>query len=179
MADVVSFRSNIKTEDVQFRSSVSEAVGNKIGASINFINTRQTDSKLWTINGNYYNSFTKVGIDGAYICSVDMEVYSITMYNLVAGSSGTTTFDLIRHTGSGVAGSSIFVTKPSLGYGTGNNAFLGYRFFDSTVLEAPSGCVLPTLVSMNLDAGDMITCDMTDTQVFGQSAGITLELRPR
>lgn len=164
---------------MQFRASVSEAVGNKIGASVNFINTMQTDTKLWCINGDYYNSFVKVGIDGVYVCKRNMEIYALSMYNLVAGTSGNTEFDLLRHTASGQAGTSIFSTKPSLNFASGVNSYLAKRFYDNVVLQNPTGCVQPVLVSALLNEGDMITCSMTQTQFPGQSAGIELEVRPR
>lgn len=179
MADIVGTRYNIKTEDVIFRSSVSEAVGNKLGAAVNFINTKQTDSKLWYLNGNYSSSPNTIGVDGAYICEVDMEIYFVGMYNLIAGSAGSTEFDLFRHTSSGVGGGSIFSSKPSLPFSAGNNAYLAKRFFDNTILENPAGCVQPVLISANLDAGDMITCNLTGVQVDGQNAGIILNMRPR
>lgn len=179
MGDISPVRYNIKTEDVQFRSSVSEAVGNKMGGVMNFINTRQTDSKMWCINGNYYASFATIGVDGVYICPVDMEVYAVSMYNLVPGSSGLIEFDLKRHTASGQAGASIFSARPALSYLSGINSFLAKRFFDNVILQNPAGCVQPVLAISQFNAGDMITCNITSTQVDGQSAGIILDVRPR
>lgn len=180
MADVVPLKKNIKTEDVQFRSSISESVGNKIGASLNFVNTYQYDAKAFFLNGPYsVRGSSQTGVDGAYICASNMEIYAITMFNLVAGSAGSITLDVKRRTTSGGSGTSIFSTKPSISYTAGNNAFVGYRFSDSTTLEHPTGTTLPVLTSVNLDAGDMLTCDVTAVQTNGQNAGLVVHMRPR
>lgn len=179
MADVTPYRSNIQAEDVQFRASVSEAVGSKIAGSVNMINTYQYDAKGWFVNGPYYILGAQTGIDGAYVCMSNLEIYGLEMYNLVGGSSGTLQFDIIRHTSSGTVGSTIFSTKPALSTASGNNAYLAKRFSDSTVLQNPTGATQPVLISANLNAGDMLTCDMTSVQTGGQNAGIVLHLRPR
>jgi hypothetical protein len=165
---------------VQFRSSVSESVGGKIGGSINFINNYQYDTKAFFVNGPYNTvSGSQTGIDGAYICASNMEIYAIMMFNLVAGSSGDLEFDLKRFTASGGSGTSIFSTKPKIPSSSGNNAYLGYRFSDSTILEQVSGSTLPVLTSVNLDAGDMLTCDITLKQTGGQNGGLVVLMRPR
>ena len=180
MADITPFKSNIKTEDVQFRSSVSEAVGNKIGASVNFINTYQYDSKEWTANGPY--SITGVpdnGIDIAYLCQSNMEIYGLNMFNNVPGSSGVIEFDIRKHTASNQAGTSIFTTTPKLSYLAGVYACLSIRFSDNTILQNPAGSTMPVLLSSNLNQGDFLTCHFIQKQVGGESAGIEILLRPR
>jgi hypothetical protein len=180
MANITSFRDYIKTEDVQFRSSVSEAVGNKIGASINMINDYQHNNYQVKLNGPYsVLSSPQIATDGVFICDENVEIYAIDMYHNVVGSSGTFELDIIRHTYSGDTGSTIFSTRPALPFSCGAFAYLGYRFSDSTITQNPSGCTLPTLISINLNRGDMLTCNITSNQVGGQNAGITIKFRPR
>jgi hypothetical protein len=176
--EVTPARSNIYVEDVQYKSSISEAVGTKIAGAINMVNHNQYDEKIWMLNG-LYSSEAAGGLDGAYICARDMEIIGVAMYNLVAGSSGTLELNIIRHTSSGVSGSSIFSTTPKLTTASGNNAFLFYDFSNSIAVENPSGATQPVLVSVNLDKGDMLTMNKVQGQVNGESCGIMIQMRPR
>jgi len=180
MADITPAKFNVQTQDTQFRASISESVGSKIGGSINFINNYQYDSKLWTANGPYsITSSPDAGIDAAYLCQTNMDIYGINMFNHIPGSSGSIEFDILKHTASNQAGTSIFSTKPSLSFSSGIYSALSYRFFDSTILQNPTGAVLPVLVSTLLSAGDFLTCTITNKQVGGANASIELLLRPR
>jgi len=181
MADVTPFRQNIQNEDIQFRSSVSEAVGGKLGGSINFINDYQHFDKPFFLNGSYSNNpgLPQLGVDGAFVFDKDVYIFAIDMYNLVAGSSGILELDLIRHTSSGTVGTSIFTTRPSIDFSSGNNAYLGKRFFDNVVLSNPAGTILPVLAVTQLNAGDMLTCNLTAVQAGGQSGGIKISFRIR
>ena len=53
MSEIAPLRSDISVEETQFRSAVSEATLQKIGASINFINTYQEEHKSFWCNGQY------------------------------------------------------------------------------------------------------------------------------
>lgn len=178
--EITPERKNIYIEDVQYRASISEAVGQKLGAGVNFINVAQHQEKLWALNGPYSILGTpQTGVDGAFVPRYNMEIIAIAVYNLVAGASGITEFDIIKHTASGGSGTSIFTTKPSLSYSSGNNSFLVYDFINSVAQENPTGCTQPVVTSVNIDAWDMLTCNLTSAQASGQSAGILLMMRPR
>jgi hypothetical protein len=62
---------------------------------------------------------------------------------------------------------------------SGINSFLLYRFDLALAVQNPAGCQQPVLITQNLNMGDMITCDFTNKQPSGESASITLHLRPR
>lgn len=178
--EVTPERKNIYIEDVQYRASVSEAVGQKMAGAINFINVGQHVERQWNLNGLYsYLGTPQTGVDGAFVIWYNMEIVGISMYNLVAGSGGTTQLDILKHTTSGGAGSSIFSTKPTLSYLSGNNSVLFYDFLNATAIHAPTGCTQPVLTSTSLTKGDMLTMNLTSAQVSGQSCGITLHMRPR
>lgn len=181
MADLSEERINIQTEETRFRAAVSEAVAQRIGKAINFINKRQYQAKTFQINGMYGGaSVPNLGIDGAWAMFNNSEIVGLLMYNLTAGASGTTTLDLKKITSSGGAATSIFSTKPSLEYTSGDSAFLLYDFLNSTALENPTGATLPILNSVNLDAGDLLRVDLIAAQAASAAnCGLVLYYRPR
>lgn len=180
MADLAAVRTNIDENDVIYKRAVSEGLFTKVGQSINKINNDQYDSKPWFLCGGYdFASLPQTGVDGAYICARDMEIIGVSMFNLVAGSAGTLELDIKKHTASGGAGSTIFSTTPKLVYSSGNNSYLYYNFSTSTAVISAAGCTQPVLISTSLDEGDMLTCDFIQKQTAGETAGITIYLRPR
>lgn len=180
MADLSPQRLNIQAEEVVYKNSVSESLLTRVGKSVNFINYRQYDSKHWFLNGPYGSvAGSQTGVDGAYICFSDMEITGIAMYNLIAGSAGTLELNIKKHASSGASGTTIFSTTPKLVFSSGNNSFLFYDFLNSTAVEAPAGCTQPVLTSINLDKGDMLTCDISQKQTAGETAGLIIMMRPR
>lgn len=179
MGTITPERQDIFEEEVSYRAAISEATNFKLGASINFINRFQTDSKVWEVNGPYSSALNTTGVDGVYDCQQNMEIYGIFMYNLIPGTSGNTEFNIRKHTASNQAGSTIFATRPRLSYLSGINSGLSKRFYDNVILQNPSGSIQPILVSTSLNAGDFLTCDLTASQFGGQNAGIRIHLRPR
>jgi hypothetical protein len=182
MTNIVGARKNIQEEEVRYKSSVSEAVGFKLGASINFINERQYDTKAFYLNGPYWTrGAPQYAVDGAICILFDCEIVGCAMFNMIAGTSGTTTLDIRRYTASNTpsGGASIFSTKPSISYNAGNYAFVFKRFSDNQTLENPSWTTLPVLSTTNLDAGDMLVADLLTTQNGAENCGVILFVRPR
>jgi hypothetical protein len=184
MSDITEERLNLQIEETIYQSSISESLLTRVGASINFINKRQYDTKAFHINGPYSVaiSFNQgQGVDGAHFILFDCEIIGVMAYNLKAGTSGVTTLDIRRFTGSNTpsGGTSIFSTKPSFNITAQNNSYVGYRQTDSTILENPAGTVLPVLSTTQLNAGDLITANIDSAMAGGENCGIALYLRPR
>lgn len=181
MADILEERINIQSEETSYRAAVSEAMLTRVGASLNFINKRQYDTKAFFLNGKYYQMGTpQHAVDGAYMFLFDAEIVGCMMFNITAGSSGTTTLDIKRYTASNTGGSSIFTTPPSISFSAGNYAFVGRRLIPTdTILENPSGTTAPVIGTVNVDAGDMITLSLTSAQSGAENCGIVLFFRPR
>lgn len=181
MADATPRRINIQSEEVRYRSAVSESTMTRVGQSINFINLKQYDSRGFFQNGPYFTGGVQAGVDGAWPVLFDVEIIGVSMFNLVAGTSGTTTLDVRRFTASNTpaGGASIFSVKPSITSAAGNNAFVFYDFLNSVVLENPTGTTLPVLSVTNLNAGDMLTLNIDSAQPLAQNCGLVLYYRPR
>lgn len=180
MSDLAPERNIIQEQETQPKASTSTSLLSRMGASSNFILAYMHQEKMWTANGRY-NAVTgpQIGIDGGIPIIFDMLIVGISMWNLVPGTSGLLEFDIKRHTASNQAGTSIFTTTPKLSFSSGINSFLTRRFTDNVDLESPTGATMPVLLSQNLDAGDLLTCDILQKQVAGESGGILINLRPR
>ena len=178
MSEVTPQRIIIQNEETAYKASVSEALLRRVGATTNFINKNQYVQWDFKLNGPYK---TGLGLDGAFPIHKDCEITAITMYNLIAGSSGATTLDIRLYTGSNTpsGGSSIFSQKPSIDFSAGNVAYVSYDFVDSVVLENPSGTTLPILGTTNLNKGDLLVVNVDSAQVLGQHCGIVVGFRPR
>ena len=180
MADLIPERLNIQIEETQYKSAVSESTMSRVGASINFVNKRQHDTKQFFINGKYYvGGASQTGVDGAYAFLKDAEITGIMMFNLIAGASGTTTLDIVRYTASNTGGSSIFTVKPAISSTAGDNAYVMVDLTPSyTILENPSGTTAPTMALTTVSAGDLIKMNFTSVQAGGENAGIVIYFRP-
>lgn len=177
MADILEQRLNIQSEEVAYKAAVSESTFTRVGSAVNFINKRQFDSKTFEINGPYRAANA---IDGAYIVPFDMEITGVGVFNIVNGSSGTTQFNVRRFTASNVDAGSIFSTKPAINTSAGNNAYVARRLIPSdTILENPTGTTLPVISVVNINAGDMLVCDVESAQVGAQNCGLVIWYRPR
>lgn len=183
MADIAPSRIILQEEEVQYRGSVSEATLFRFGAAANFVNLRQYDSRGFFLNGPYDAvGGAQTGVDGSWGVLFNVEIIAVMMFNLVAGSSGTTTLDIRRFTASNTGNTSIFSTKPSIASSAGNNAFVFRDYLNETTLENPAGTTLPVLTggsTFNLNAGDMLTMNIDAKQVGGQNCGVLLYYRPR
>ena len=128
MPDIADDRQNILQEETRYRAAVSESTWTKIGASINFINNQQFDSKTFQLNGVYPLAVTESlgteGVDGIWVVQNNIEITGVFMYNLVNGSSGTTALDVHLLDGSNNDIGSIFSTTPKIASTAGDNAYL-------------------------------------------------------
>lgn len=173
MADISALRRNIQIEETRFRYAVSESMAQKLGGSINFINTRQHSEKQFFINGPYNILGAQTAVDGLTFFQYDAEIIDVWMFVEYNGSSGTTELDLKRATSSGGSFSSIFSTTPKITSAAGNFAYVHAGI-------SVSGTTAPVLSLIHVNAGDAIRCDLL--QVPGgspQGCGIIIHYRPR
>ena len=180
MSDVSPLRKNLQIEELRTGAAASESTMQRVASSVNFWNAYYEGSRGWFLNGNYsILPFPQTGIDGAHFANSNMEIYQIGVYNLVAGSAGNLSFDIIKHPVGGGTSVTIFTTKPVIPFSAGNNARILTNTLTNTNLYMSPGCTAPVLASNQLNAGDFLTCNIFSGQTNGQSAGIILALRPR
>lgn len=179
MSSVTELKSDLQVEAFKSGSAASEAAVQAMAENIQFINKTFEGPREFTLNGQYWRvPGAQTGVDGGRPCFTNLEIVGLCMWNLVAGSSGTIEFDIIRHfVGGGSA--SIFTTKPAIPYTAGNDSRIIYDFVNLATLFSSAGITVPVLTSTDLDAGDFLTLNVTQKQSFGEDAGLYLSVRPR
>lgn len=163
--------------EVKYRASVSESTNSKIAAMLNFISLYNHQEKQFFLNGPYsIIAVPQYQLDGMTVFQFDAEIFNVYMFNLVAGSSGTTELDCrIKPQASG-AFTSIFSTRPKITVAAGNAKWVG-------VGDVVANTTAPILTSgsdpLEVSAGDALVLDLIDAQVGGQNCGLLIHYRPR
>ena len=178
MAQISDARANIQEQDVQFRSSVSEAVGNKLGGSINFINNRQNDKHSWNLNGPYSLGTGSIGVDGVFPCLFDMAITGFAYYNNETGGVGTTTIDIHRLDPFGTDSGSIFSTLPSVDTTAANNTTTIYDVLNSNTIANPTGHTLAVLNQTAFAAGHVLRLDLDSAMNSANNFQFVIYFRP-
>lgn len=182
MAQLPPERAFLYEEEVDYKSGVSESLMIKTGKVINFINERQHGERGFFVNGPYSAiAGAQTGVDGFWIIPYDIEILGVTVFNLVAGSSGTTTFDLHRFTAPGVDAGSVFSVKPALASTAGNHSYVGVISNGAgyTTIGGGTGMTAPTLSTINLNQGDALRFDLDAKMTGAQNCGLIVYFRPR
>jgi hypothetical protein len=180
MTDITAQRILIQEEETDYKSAVSEALLTRVGATTNFIATRQYDTKQFELNGLYRKGVGVTGSDGVFPILFDMEIIAISMWNRVNGTSGTTTLDLDWLSGSGTVVGSIFSTRPAFNTNVGNNAYMIRDVLSGVTVTAPaSGATIPVLSKTQFDAGDAIRLTIDGAMVGAEDAALYIHFRPR
>jgi hypothetical protein len=179
MAEITPSRNNVQVEDVQFRASVSEAVGNKLGGSINFINDRQFDIHSWHLNGDFsVIAASEVG-DGVFICQEDMEIVGLALYIGTNGSTGSNiTVDLHWISSDGTDNGTIFSVKPAIATTAADGAFL-HQNIRASDNEVPTGFTAATFSKTTFDRHDGIRLDLDSSTGGASNLQCTIFFRPR
>lgn len=179
MAEVTDSRQNIQIPDISFRASVSEAVGSKIGGSINFINNRQFDQHSWNLNGDFsVVAASEVG-DGVFICQENMEIVGYALYIGTNGSTGSSiTCDLHWISSNGTDNGTIFSNKPAIATSAADGSFThsNIRASDN---ETPTGHTLGVFSKTEFNRHDGIRLDLDSSTGGASNLQLTIFFRPR
>lgn len=190
MADVTPARLNVPLPGTQFRAAVSEFIAQAMAGSVNFINYFQHSEKQFFLNGDYSVVATpQTGVDGLAVFEFDAQIIDVWMFNLVAGSAGTTELDIKLATASGGSFSSIFTTTPKIAFNAGNNAWVGAvnpsiigpLYNPSPAYSPPAHTTQPVLdgsITNAIPAWSAIRCDLISTQTNPENCGILVHYRP-
>ena len=184
MVDVTEQRQNIQEEESDFNSAISEAYAFKVASSINFVNKRQHDSHQWIGNGPASIFASLSGLDGPFQFLFDAEITGLAMSfaNKTFTGTGTTKleFDIRRVTTPGTSGSSIFSTLPAIDDTAPNtNSWFVYNFITDTFTSNVTGSVEPVASVVNVDAGDLLYWDITETISTVEDFALRIFYRPR
>lgn len=178
MTDITANRENVTIEETKYKASISEATAQKIGGSLNFVNLKQYDTHTFNLNGVYELGVGSTGLDGMFICLINMELVAITISNEVSGVSGTTTVDIDWFNGSGSNQGTIFSTKPSIDSTSPNDAYgikgiaTGFSDFGGT------GITLPVMSKTTFNAGDALNISLDTAMSSAQNLAVSVHFRP-
>jgi hypothetical protein len=192
MADVNPTRQNIPLPGTQFLAAVSEYIAQSMAGSVNFQNYFAHEEKQFFLNGQYNvgQTLPQLGVDGLAVFEFDAQIIDVWLFNLVAGSSGSTEIDIKVANTSGGSFSSIFTTKPAISYLAGNDAWVGSvdpsligpEYSPSPPYSPPSNTtqgVLDGSITNLIPAWSAIRCDLTAVQGgVPENCGILVHYRP-
>jgi len=167
-------RKQIFQEEVKYKSAVSESTGTRIAASINFILARLHSEKQFFLNGEYGRIAAQTFVDGLAVFEFDAEIFNVWMFNIVAGSGGTTELDLKIATTPGGSFSSIFTTTPKITSAAASNVWIG-------VGGTVTGCTAPVLTAgaETITGGTAIKLDKIQSMTAAENCGLLVHYRPR
>ena len=179
MTDIDPVRSPlVQQEEVEFRSSVSEATFTRIGQQINFISTFQNSRHSFNLNGNYALGLGSTGPDGIFPCLFNMEIVGFAYYNLQGGVSGQTTIDLHWLSNGDTDNGSIWSVQPSVDFNAADNSYTIYDQANGATVVLPTGHTLGVLNKTTFDAGDAIRLDLDDAMAGANGFQFLFMYRP-
>lgn len=177
--DVTPARENIFIEESDFQSPLSEAYGQKVGGSINFINNFQYDKHSWHLNGDLTGIQTFTNFDGVFPFLFNAEIVGFWYYIGTVGSSGNLTIDIDWLSSGGTNNGTIFSTNPQIQTTASNGSYTFYDQINSTTISNPTGHVLGVLSKINFDRGDALKLTVDTAQVGSEDFQIGIMFRPR
>ena len=176
MSDITPERKMIQNEETAPQAAVSESTMTRVGAAINFINTKQNKQFFFGCAGKYSVltvPFTDIGIQEVF--NEASEITNVGVRFGESGSSGTSTFDIQWRPGDDSSPwASIFSDKPSVANTAPNDSV-----FDANgVSPTPSGCTQPVLSKTAFVAGDKLRCNIDAVAVDAADLFLTITFRP-
>jgi len=178
MADVTPARRNIRTEEVSYRSSVSEATFSKMGASVNFINDFQYDTHSFRVNGNSGLAAGSTATDGVYVFRYNAEIVGFSMFNAKVGTSGSMVVDMHRLTGGNTDSGSIFTVQPTVTTSSSDENYMLYDVPNATSIVLPTGFTAPTFGTTTFNQGDALRFDLDAAFLDGRDFSVEVHFRP-
>lgn len=174
MAAVPSSRNIIQVEEVQYKSSVSEATFTRMGASVNFIMTKIFDRHVFTWDGYYRVTNFTDGQNGLRYFKKDTVISYYVLTNHLGGTSGTSAVNFEVYDETNTLLGDLFSVEPSIDSSVGDRGVIGRDVENSADINAGAGKIVGTLNYTQLDAGWSLLPKITGAQVEG--ANLLFEL---
>lgn len=180
MADITPAKNNIKQEETDFKSAISEQLLSKIGASINFINNNQMCIYSFQFNGRYRK--LSGGEDGRIPLITDIEIVGLGWSARDWGNSGNTQIDLHKINSSGVDQGSLLSSNWIIAHNETNQRGFMKNFVASTEnAHSQAASNMPNISSsnLNLDAGESLRLDIESSASNARDLSVYVYYRPR
>lgn len=178
MASITALKTDFQQEDFASGASVSSGAGSQLAGNVQFLNKYAVREVAFNVNGLIGSRTAPIAdLDGSYAFYSKMQLVGVYAYVSTAGSSGNTTFDIVR-IDSGNVQTSIFSTLPSVNFAGGNNSRLQKDFVTNTNVLLTSGSTAPILAITTFNPGDIIKMNLTAIQPGSVDCGIRLFFVP-
>jgi hypothetical protein len=117
---------------------------------------------IFTVKGNYdlMTTAEKANVAKTSVSS-DITITDVVLYIDEAGDAGTTEIDILTNTLSGPTYTTIFTTKPTVGFATGDDGTSVDQVLDGS--------------NVNVDAGDIIKLAITGSQNLPNSFMVRID----
>jgi hypothetical protein len=173
--DITPLKKMIQVEETQYAAAVSSSVAQRIGSSINFINSYQLDTIDFKVNGPYnLGPLPNLQFDGIVTFPFAFEIVNAFIYTgPTVASGGTTELDIKWKPYASGSYSSIFTTTPKFN----SSAAASDGIHDGST---KTGFTAPVLSTTQFAAWDLLKLDILQA-VTGTQAGCGIKLfwRPR
>ena len=167
-------KKDIFAEELDYKSGVAERTWFKIGAAINFINSRQNKAFDFKFIGDFEPiTFPE---DGSKTEIFDFEIVGVSGMLFDSGESGTTELDL-RYYRNGVDQGSILTQNLVIANSVGTAQFFKELLTPND--SATSGVTLPNFSTNLFNAGDAIAPKLVSNAVSAENLIVNVHYRPR
>jgi hypothetical protein len=133
-------------------------------------------SHQFEANGNYSGAsvFPQTAVDGYMFFNFNATIVAIWIYNITAGSAGTTEFDL-KLASPGGSFTSILSTTGKIT----SAATSGIWTDSNAVITAQTGVIKPTVITTSIAAGQALKFDILQTMTNARDCGVIVFFNPR
>lgn len=177
MTDIASSRNVIQQEEVQYKSSVSEATFTRMGASINFIMDKIYTDINFEWSGFYRVHPYSTGLGGLRYIKKDVTISSYLLTNHIGGTSGISAPNFEVYDETNTLLGDLFSTPPSIASSVGDRGIIGRDVQNATDINAGAGKIVGTLNYTVLDAGWSLLPKLSSAQFDAQNLYFNLEVK--
>lgn len=179
MAKITPVKNDFFTQEVDFRSAVSEQLMTKVAQNVQFVHDRQFN----VYDFKFFGPFKPLngGEDGAHIMIHNIEIVGIAFRLRDCGSIGSTQIDLHKISSTGADQGSILSNPIVVGAGEANEKGFFVNFLDSTLNAiATSDSAMPSMSNANrlLNAGESLRCDVDAAATDARDLCVFVYFRP-
>jgi len=180
MAKVTPAKQDFYTEEVDYRSAVSEQLLTKIASNVQFVH----DKQMCIYDFKFLGPFNSIsgGEDGGIPLIVDIEIVGLAWRARQWGTSGTTQLDLHKINSSGTDQGSLLNSNWIIAHNEVDQKGFYKNFVDATEnAHSQSASNMPNISSSNLllSAGESLRLDIVSNATAANDLAVYIYYRPR
>lgn len=176
---VTPAKQDFYTEEVDYRSALSEQLMTKLASNVQFVHDKQMCIYDFKFLGPFHS--ISGGEDSALPMPFNIEICAISFRLRDCGTSGNTTIDLHKISSAGADSGSIFTNKIIVAHNETNEKGFFTNFIESTSNDVDQAASqMPTMSDANrlLSAGESLRVDIDGNAVGARDLGVFIFYRP-